>query len=139
MCLQERQTIKKIRHIIIMKILGKDNFITERLKVKPVTNAEWDNIKKDIEAYMKNPFRLTKKDLIDDIKNFPMGVVVRMMEEMKKQRHHSDLRLFQTDVTATFAWSSTEAGQDFWRAVIKNEDFNLFFNKYPEYRKYNLD
>jgi len=113
--------------------------VSERVKVKPITNSEWDSAKKELEKIKPNPFGLTKKDLIDNIKNFPMGVVVRMMEEMKKQRDYIDLRTFQTDITATFTWRSTEAGQDFWHAVIKSKDFNLFFNKYPEYREYNLD
>ena len=44
-----------------MKILKTDSFISERVKVKPVTNAEWDKVKKDIET-RNNPFGITEKD-----------------------------------------------------------------------------
>ena len=68
-----------------MKIFKTDNFISERIKVQPITNAEWEKVQKDLEN-VKNPFKLTKEDLVGTkLENYPMGVVVRMLEEQEKQ------------------------------------------------------
>ena len=39
----------------------------------------------------RNPFGLTEDDLIGDLEGFPMGVVVRVMEEQKKQGNKSGM------------------------------------------------
>lgn len=106
-------------------------------------------VHKHMDLKVANPFDLTKKDLIGDIAGFPMGVVVRMMEETELQNHEPDVKLFQRyrDAGNThegFIWSdssydgSKDKSENFWRRVITQEDFNLFFKQYPEYKKYNL-
>lgn len=90
-----------------------------------------------------NPFGLIKKDLIGDLRVFPMGVVVRMMEEQEKQRNKSNIKVFQNlsnqnKVGGGFNWDDSEAGYDFWSEVIGDKNFNLFFKKYSKYKKYNL-
>ena len=84
-----------------------------------------------------NPFGLTKDDLIGDLKGFPMGVVVRMLEEQELQGNDVDVKVFQEDcmiIYRGFDWDKTEAGYNFWEDVIDYKDFNLFFKKYPEYK-----
>lgn len=94
-----------------------------------------------------NPYGLTKDDLKGELQCFPMGVVVRMMEEQELQGNKSDVTAFQSDVymdveEGGFYWCDTEAGEEFWDCVIdhniKNCDFKLFFEKYPDYARYNL-
>lgn len=124
-----------------MKVLKTDSFISERVKVKPVTNAEWDKVKKYIET-KNNPFGITEKDLVHELKGFPMGVVVRMLEEQEKQGFAPNVEIFQQDKAADeryrgFKWYKTDAGQDFWTDVIGHCAFYVFFKKYPDYKKYN--
>ena len=85
-----------------------------------------------------NPFVLTKDDLNGDIKDFPMGVVVRMMEEQELQGNKPDVRVFQDDILSGFDWDKTEAGFDFWSKVLLSRKFELFFKGYPEYENYNI-
>ena len=89
-----------------------------------------------------NPYGLTEDDLKGDIKAVPMGVVVRMLDENELQGYEVDVKEFQKDILSGFDWDKTEAGEDFWGCVldydIKECDFELFFERYPEYARYNL-
>ena len=116
------------------------DLIYERIKVQPVTNADLNKAQEEYERN-KNPFRLLAADIVGDIKGFPMGVVVRMMEEQEKCGNKPDVTVFQKyngssrDVGG-FYWQRTEAGKKFWSDVIGGYDFELFYEKYPEYKKY---
>lgn len=89
-----------------------------------------------------NPYGIKEEDLKGVIKDFPMGVVVRMWEESKKQDEKYTIEIFLKDseygCNGLFFWSNTEAGEDFWGPVIEDKDFDLFFERYPEYERYNL-
>ena len=90
----------------------------------------------------RNKYGITENDMIDDLEGFPVGVVVRMMEEQEAQGNESDVAVFQEDNEADtlidgFDWDATEARSDFWCDVIGNKNFNRFFKRYPEYKKYN--
>lgn len=90
---------------------------------------------------INNRFGITKKDLIGDISVFPLGVVVKMLEEQEKQGNKPDVKVFQTNKLADnehggFYWDNTEDGDDFWYSIIEEDNFNIFYKKYPEYRKY---
>ena len=124
-----------------MKVLKTYDFVSERMKFKPVTTAEFDQIQQNIH---KNPFGLTEKDLTGEIKKFPMGVVVKMLEEQEKQGNKADATVFQKrpdtpDEDGGFKWNRTEGGYNFWYDVISERKFDVFFEKYPEYEKYNLN
>lgn len=89
-----------------------------------------------------NKYDITEDDMIDDLKGFPVGIVVRMMEEQEKQGNKPDVKAFQRHIIAGkfnsgFTWNETEAGEGFWYDVILTKDFKLFFEKYPEYKRYN--
>ena len=120
-----------------MKILKTTGFVSERIQVQPITNAELEKVQKEIED-IKNPFGLTKDDLKGALENVPMGIVVRMMEEMKLQKYETDVSRLQLSPIAGFIWIATEAGDAFWQSVVQG-NYDLFFEKYPEYRKYNLN
>ena len=49
-----------------MKILDTKQFISERIKVKPITNAEWDRAKIDMHKSMRKARRSRIKTDIDD-------------------------------------------------------------------------
>ena len=125
-----------------MKILGTDNFVSERIKVQPITNAELDSVQKEFQKSKMNPFGLTRKDLIGFIEHFPMGIVVRMIEETQMQRDYLSqkeiLMRLQSAITSAFSWQDTKAGDIFWQSVIRHNNYDLFFEKYPEYKEYNI-
>ena len=125
-----------------MKILKTDSFISERIKVQPITNAELNSIQKEFQN-SKNPFGLTKDDLVGRIANFPMGVVVKMLEEQERQGCDPDVKVFQTNKESRrpdkgFDWDDTTDGNKFWTKVIRGLDFYRFFEKYPVYKRYNV-
>ena len=81
-------------------------------------------------------YKVTEKDLIKKIKEFPIEVVQKMLEKQKIQEGYTDIHMLQNEPCATFIWYITSEGHDFWKEVILNKDFNLFFKKYskkPEY------
>ena len=97
---------------------------------------------KNIE-FGKNKFGITKKDLIGELERFPLGVVVRMLEEQELQGNKPDVKVFQYKYYTNkygggFDWDITEAGGDFWSDVIGCYiiDTDEFYSKYPEYKKY---
>lgn len=90
---------------------------------------------------INNRFGITKKDLIGDISVFPLGVVVKMLEEQEKQGNKPDVKVFQDSKSVgkkynAFDWDETEAGAKFWHAVIIYCEFDKFYKRYPEYKRY---
>ena len=80
---------------------------------------------------------LSEKDLIGDLKGFPIEVVEVMLDRQMAQQNKTDVTVFQKLKTRDarrggFHWSITIEGQDFWENVINYMDFELFFKKYPK-------
>lgn len=99
--------------------------------------------RKNIKNIKSNPFGLTEDDLKGSIKDFPMGVVVRMLEEQELQGNKPNVEVFQQSYSSNkryggFDWDETKDRSIFWFGVIEDEDFSMFFKKYPKYEKYNL-
>ncbi len=124
-----------------MKILKLNAF--EKLKINPISLNELDELD---EINPTNKFKLSNKDLIGDLTQVPLGIVVRMLEEQENQGNKPDVKIFQKNIGAAsstgelgFDWKKTEAGHDFWNDVICNRRYDMFFKKYPEYEKYNLN
>ena len=79
-------------------------------------------------------YKVTEKDLIGDIKDFPIEVVQKMLERQVEQGHTEDIKAFQEFSCSTFDgfdWSTSEEGFTFWNKVISQKNFDLFFKKYP--------
>lgn len=94
-------------------------------------------------ATIGNKFGITKKDLIGNIKDFPLSVVVRMMEEQERQDNTSDVTVFQKDRCADvnfggFDWDNAEDDYAFWSSILTRYNFKEFYKKYPEYKKYDM-
>lgn len=80
---------------------------------------------------------LSKKDLIGDLKNFPIEVVEVMLDRQMDQQDKIDVTVFQKLKTRDalrggFHWDTTIEGQSFWLSVIHEEQFDVFFKRYPK-------
>ena len=83
---------------------------------------------------------VTTKDLIGDLKNFPIEVVEKMLQKQYKQINKIDITVFQNNKNAEdgyggFNWGSTIEGYEFWSKVIRYEKFDVFFERYPKLSK----
>lgn len=92
---------------------------------------------------MKAIFKVEKSDLVGDIKDFPIEIVEKMIEEQVKQGNCPNVEVFQNGITTDahnggFHWENTEDEYDFWEDVIENDNFDLFFEKYPKKNNTNL-
>lgn len=84
--------------------------------------------------------KVTKKDLIGDLENFPIEIVKKMLQEQYKQVGKIDISIFQdsrfTDIqNGGFHWSDTIEGYAFWHTILHFKRFNIFFERYPELSK----
>lgn len=84
--------------------------------------------------------KITAVDLIGKIKNFPIEVVEKMVEEQVRQGNKADVTIFQKEVTADtrdggFVWKITKDGHAFWDEIIRCHKFDVFFAKYPKNNK----
>jgi hypothetical protein len=85
-------------------------------------------------------YKVTEKDLIDQLKGFPIEIVEKILEKQKEQINTRNIKVFQENVIAGdlikgFRWSSTKEGYDFWDRVLSKRDFEFFFKTYPKNEK----
>ena len=88
-------------------------------------------------------FKVEQSDLVGNIKDFPIEVVEKMIEEQVKQGNYPNVEVFQNSTSADaedggFTWSQTDDGDGFWIEVLDGGNFDLFFEKYPKEYKPNL-
>lgn len=81
--------------------------------------------------------KITEKDLIGQIKGFPIEVVNKMIEYQIEAGNRASVEVFQRKPNAGkdlggFNWLDTPEGVDFWEDIICEHDFNLFFKRYPK-------
>lgn len=86
---------------------------------------------------MKTFFKVEQSDLVGNIKDFPIEVVEKMIEEQVRQGCQPDVEAFQQYPSAGvsdggFNWGDSIDGNDFWEEVIGEDNFELFFEKYPK-------
>ena len=84
--------------------------------------------------------KVTKKDLIGDLENFPIEIVKKMLQEQYKQVGKMDISIFQDSRSTDkprggFNWSDTIEGYAFWNTILNFKKFNIFFERYPELSK----
>lgn len=92
---------------------------------------------------MKTIFKVEQSDLVGQIKDYPIEVVEKMIEEQVKQGNCPNVEVFQNNISADvsdggFTWSQTDEDEDFWWDVIDGGNFDLFFEKYPKKNNTNL-
>ena len=81
--------------------------------------------------------KVTIKDLIGDLENFPIEVVEKMLEYQYKQLGKIDIAVFQKDRTKCnnnggFHWGTTIEGHEFWCDIIRRKNFDRFFERYAK-------
>lgn len=89
---------------------------------------------------MKAIFKVEQSDLVGAIKDFPIVLVEKMIEEQVKQGNKADVEVFQKNASTDaedggFDWDKTNDDIDFWQEVIGEGNFDLFFEKYPKKAK----
>jgi hypothetical protein len=71
------------------------------------------------------------------ILGFPMPVIEAMLREQEEQGNTRSTIGFKASKSAGkfgggFEWGATQEGRQFWDKVIGRNDFDVFFEKYPE-------
>lgn len=92
---------------------------------------------------MKTIYKVEQSDLVGSIKDFPIEVAQKMVEEQVAQGNRPNVKVFQDDLSACagddgFTWSQTDDGDGFWIEVLDGGNFDLFFEKYPKKNNTNL-
>lgn len=82
-------------------------------------------------------YKVKQKDLKGDIKDFPIEVVQKMVDEQVRQGNKADVEKFQINKYLDkkgggFDWNITIDRRVFWKKVIWFQDFALFFSKHPK-------
>ena len=82
-------------------------------------------------------YKVKQEYLVGEIKDFPIEVVQRMVEEQVKQGNKADISVFQKSansghIEGGFLWIYTSEGFYFWYKVIVGKNFDKFFEKYPK-------
>ena len=72
-----------------------------------------------------------------ELKGFPPEIVEKMLYYQEKQGNKRDVSVFEkfkeaADSDEGFCWATTEEGCSFWKIVIVDKNFDLFFEKYPK-------
>ena len=80
--------------------------------------------------------KVEEKDLTGDIKGFPIEVAQAMVDNQVKQGNKADIKVFKRFRPAGkseggFYWDETEEGRSFWRDVVLEKRFYIFFKEYP--------
>lgn len=81
---------------------------------------------------------VTINDLIGDIAGFPIEIVHLMLEEQWLQDGgRTDISILQQHLAGAFLWSATRQEKqlrirDFWRRVIYERNFDLFYQYYSQ-------
>lgn len=75
-------------------------------------------------------FKVKKKHLVGEIKDFPKHIVQLMVDEQVNQGNVANPNVFATNVHATnstggFTWPATYLGHDLWADVINRKKFHL--------------
>lgn len=82
---------------------------------------------------------MTKEELENyepkgDLKGFPKEIIVYMLKYQEEQGNKKDISVFEENRTRCegFVWHKTKEGYWFWDEVIREKNFDLFFEKYPK-------
>ena len=84
-----------------------------------------------------NTYKVEQSDLIGAIADFPIEVVEVMIERQVQQGNEPDVTAFHRYVYKDakgggFTWKNTIEGEMFCHEVIRNNNYNVFFEMYPK-------
>ena len=82
-------------------------------------------------------YQVKQTDLKGKIAQFPIEVVQKMVDEQRRQGNGRNVNVFQSKATADveeggFSWGSSADGYLFWESIILDNNFDVFFAKYPK-------
>ena len=71
------------------------------------------------------------------LEGFPKEIIARMLDCQEEQGNPRDVTVFEKMINTKqsdkgFTWNKTKDTWYFWCKVIREKDFNLFFEKYPK-------
>jgi hypothetical protein len=74
---------------------------------------------------------------MNQLEGFPQEIVDKMLEHQVAQGNEKNIKIFENYAiagygTKGFGWNITPEGHEFWREVIINKRFDIFFQKYPK-------
>ena len=72
-----------------------------------------------------------------ELEGFPKEIIAKMLECQEDQGHKRNISVFENKRIAGedrkgFEWRLTKEEFDFWDEVIREKNFNVFFEKYPK-------
>lgn len=85
-----------------------------------------EKINKEIESFLDS---IQPKG---DVENYPKEVLHKMLLIQHKQKGQYDLESIEKDKLTSFNSGGTVQGKEFWEDVISNNNFERFFERYPE-------
>ena len=70
-------------------------------------------------------------------KDLPVEIQQRMLDEQERQGNTRNEKVFEADTSAPgrdggFVWSKSVEGYGFWKKIIVDGDFAVFYEKYPK-------
>lgn len=86
---------------------------------------------------MNTTYKVKQSDLKGAIANYPIEVVEKMIEHQVAQGNKPDVEAFYKYASndaeeGGFNWKDTVEGVHFWDEVIGNNNYNVFFERYPK-------
>ena len=65
-------------------------------------------------------------------KDLPVEIQQRMLDEQERQGYPRNPYEFMEGVTGGFIWRQSLEGSAFWKKILLNGDFSVFYDKYPK-------
>ena len=82
-------------------------------------------------------FNLENYEPKGDLIGFPKEIIAKMLDYQEEQCNLRDVGVFEEMICARmnvkgFTWDKTKEGWWFWSKVIRNKNFDIFFEMYPK-------
>ena len=73
----------------------------------------------------------------NELKRVPQEIIYKMLERQVEQGNKRDADVFDENIIygyfgGGFTWDQTIEGQKFWKEVLKEKRYDLFFLRYPK-------
>jgi len=65
-------------------------------------------------------------------KDLPVEIQQRMLDEQERQGYPRNAKEFEEGVTGGFLWGNSMEGSTFWKKILLDGDFSVFYDKYPK-------
>src|SRR5690554_1489884 len=70
-------------------------------------------------------------------KNLPVEIQEKMLDEQERQGNPRNAEVFEKNTKAGaivggFYWTDSVEGHDFWEEILLDDNFDLFYEKYPK-------